>query len=116
MGRLFGFIFVVLGSFIAGILLAPKSGKETRHDLMEKANEYKGKASAGMKEVRNGATIVKDELADSAQSMKEIAHDAAGGMKRTAGRVKEEATYRAKVIGDEVKQTTRDAKQAAAQQ
>lgn len=34
---------IVLGA-TAGILLAPKSGKETRKDLMDKINELKNKS------------------------------------------------------------------------
>ena len=113
MKNVLGLALVAGGAFLAGVLLAPKSGKETRRDLMNKANEYKGKASAGMEEVKKGATVVKDELVDSAHSMKEIADDAAGGFKRTANRVKEEATARGRAISEEVKQTTRDAKTAA---
>jgi len=113
MGKGMNIALIAAGSFIAGILLAPKSGKETRKELMDKANQYKGKAEAGMDEVKKGAAAVKDELADSAETMMEIGKDAAGGVKRTANRVKKEASTRAKIVEGEVRQTAADARRAA---
>jgi hypothetical protein len=114
MNKLLAIVLVGAASFVAGILLAPKSGKETRKDLMDKGNEYKAKANAGLKEVKKGSKVVKAELSQGAQSIKEIAKDAEGGMKRTADRLKEEAGARAKAIQGEVKQTSQDARNAAA--
>lgn len=113
MGKVLALIAGAAAGFAAGILLAPKSGAETRQDLKNKATEYKGKAEAGMAEVRKGAGHVKDELADSAGVMKDIATDAAGGVKRTAARVKDEAVARGRAIGGEVKQTATDTRKAA---
>lgn len=113
MGKFLIGALIGAGSFVAGILLAPKSGKETRKDLMDKKTEYKAKANAGLKEVKKGASVVKDELSDGAQSVRDIAKDANGGMKRTSDRLKEEVSARAKVIQGEVKQTSEDARKAA---
>ena len=115
MGKALTIAAVAVGAFVAGILLAPKSGKETRQDLMDKAKDYKGKASAGMEEVKKGAAVVKDELVDSAGNMKDIAKDAAGGVKRTARRASEEVSNRAKIIQGEVQQTAADTRRAAKQ-
>ncbi|MDB5163021.1 MAG: hypothetical protein JWO54_484 [Candidatus Saccharibacteria bacterium] len=102
MGKIESVILVAVGSFIAGVLLAPKSGKETRQDIMDKTNDLKGKASDGMREMKKGAASVKDEITDGFENVKDIAKDATGDAKRTAARVKNEATARA----DAVKQKT----------
>ena len=64
MNKLATVAIVGAASFVAGILLAPKSGKETRKDLMDKGNEYRGKTKAGMEEVKKGAKVVKGELSE----------------------------------------------------
>lgn len=60
-------VHVVLGAaagFVAGILLAPKSGKETREDIKQKALEAKDYATEAAGVVKNKATagyaVVKD--------------------------------------------------------
>lgn len=58
MGKLEAIILAAVGGLVAGLLLAPKSGKETRRDLLNKAHEYKGKAEEGMQEVKKGARVV----------------------------------------------------------
>lgn len=115
MGKAMVVVLAALGGIAAGILMAPKSGKETREDLKNKAKEYSGKAKAGMEEVKKGAAVVGGELAEGADAMKDIAKDAAGGVRRTADRVKEEASARAKMIQGEVKQTAADTRRAASQ-
>ncbi|MFZ1249922.1 MAG: YtxH domain-containing protein [Candidatus Microsaccharimonas sp.] len=112
MNKALSIVVVAASSFIAGILLAPKSGKETREDLKAKANDYKIKADAGLKEVRKGAKAVKGEVTEGVDAIKDIAKDASGDFKRTAGRVKEEASTRAKVIQGQVQQASEDTKQA----
>lgn len=112
MGKATTVALIAIGSFVAGILLAPKSGKETRQDLKEKADEYKAKAKSGLKEVKKGADVVKDEIAEGADSVRKIAKDASHDLKDTAGRFKTEASARAKTIGEEVKQTSRHTREA----
>ena len=112
MGKATNVVLVAVGSFIAGILLAPKSGKETRQDIMDKTEEYKAKAKSGLKEVKKGADVVKDEIAEGADSVKKIAKDASHDFKGTAGRFREEASTRAKTISEEVKQTSRNTREA----
>lgn len=112
MGKVLTVAALTVGAFVAGLLLAPKSGKETREDIKDKFDEYCGKAGAGLEEAKKGAAVVKDELAEGADSLKHIAQDAAGGIKRTAGRVKEEVTTRGKMIQGEVQQTAADTRRA----
>ncbi|OJU87589.1 hypothetical protein BGO17_01170 [Candidatus Saccharibacteria bacterium 49-20] len=113
MGKVLTVAALTVGAFVAGILLAPKSGKETREEIKHKMDEYRGKAGAGYEEVKKGAVVVKDELVDSAENLRDIAKDATSGVKRTANRVKEEVTTRGKVIQGEVQQTAADTRRAA---
>jgi gas vesicle protein len=61
MGKVDNIVLVALGGFVAGLLLAPKSGKETRQDIMDKTNDLKVKASDGFGEIKKGASCLKDE-------------------------------------------------------
>lgn len=105
-------VLVAAGSFIAGVLLAPKSGKKTRQELKKKVVDYKDSVleSEELDRVKKGAASVKEELVDGVESMKHIAKDASGDARRTAERVKEEAAHRAKAIKENVSQTTNDVK------
>jgi gas vesicle protein len=62
MNKTLSFLVAAAGGFVAGVLLAPKSGKETRQELKEKAMDYKGKANDGLDEAKKGARVVKGEL------------------------------------------------------
>jgi gas vesicle protein len=82
MGKMITIALITAGSFIAGILLAPKSGKETRRDLLDKTNEYKERLNAGVEEFKKGADAARDELRYTADSMKDIAKDTAAATRR----------------------------------
>ena len=100
-------IVAAAAGFAAGILLAPKSGKETRADIKrkagdakefasEKAGVVKDKATAGFKAAKEGAT--------------EVGHEAAGffgrtskDAKKTAGVVAEDAKKAGRNVRDAVK-------------
>ena len=47
--------------YLAGILTAPKSGKETRADIKAKANELKEKAEAEVDKAKSSATDALDD-------------------------------------------------------
>lgn len=115
MGKLVNLVLVAAGSFVAGVLLAPKSGKETRKDLKTKANGYKDSVleSEELGRVKKGAASVKEELVGGAESFKGIAKDAADDAKYAAERLKDEAAHRAKAIRENVNQTTHDVKRSA---
>ena len=108
MGKTTNLILVAAGSFIAGVLLAPKSGKRTREELRKKAAEYKGKASDGLEEVKTGAGYVKEEFKEGAESMKGIAKDAMTDVKRSAGRMKKEAAERTEAVKKNIRETSED--------
>src|SRR5690606_30628232 len=74
MSRVVNTIVAAAAGFAAGILLAPKSGKETREEIKEKAREAKGrmdeKASEVADALRNGANIAESEARGMAESAK----------------------------------------------
>ena len=61
-----GFWGVILGA-IAGLFLAPKSGKETREDLKQKAGEMKDKAMATAEKIENKAEAVIEKVEQKAE-------------------------------------------------
>lgn len=109
MGKGANVVAVAAAGFIAGMLLAPKSGKETREDLKNKAREAKraaGEKSEHMKHTmkdgmhifHRGADEAKSELSGFAESAKEHASrvaqeakDLGREAKQRAGRVAEKA-------------------------
>ena|ERR1035437_4488434 len=87
-----GTIFGAIIGLAAGILTAPKSGKETRADLKLKAEDMKIKATDAMDDVKDKATKTADDIKnkatdvavdvkDSALDLKERTEKAAAGAK-----------------------------------
>lgn len=103
---------LTVGAFVAGLLLAPKSGKETRQDIKDKVDEYRSKADAGMAEVKKGASHVKDEIVEGAENLKGAADDAAKNAQHIAGRVKKEVSTRGRNLQQEVEKTVADTRRA----
>ena len=64
---LLGAIVGAAAGFVAGVLTAPKSGKETRADLKIKANEKKDEAIAKGKEVRGKAGSAAEDVVTKAE-------------------------------------------------
>lgn len=85
--RKFGVGLVIGGiaGLVAGLLTAPKSGKETREDLKRKADKVKTETAKHAEEVREKATEVADQAKETAQKVKEVADTAAEGMRRGFG-------------------------------
>jgi len=80
MGALFG----AVAGVAAGILTAPKSGKETRADLKKKANETKEIASRQTKEARAKASTAANEARGRAEDFAGIADRAIKGAQKGA--------------------------------
>ena len=110
MGKIDNVVLIAIGSFIAGILLAPKSGKETRQDLMDKTDELKGKAKESLRDIKKGASFVKDEIDEGFESFKDIAKDAGDDAKRTANRLKDETAERAEAVKAKAQQSADEVK------
>jgi len=95
MGKV-GFVaLAAIGGVIAGLLLAPKSGKETRKDLADKAQDLKGRASDGLSEFKKGADTVKEEIVSGAEVV-------GGEVSRRAAAVKNEAVHTTKNVQHQV--------------
>lgn len=112
MNKFVTFVLAATGGFVAGVLLAPKSGKETREELKRKATDYKGKAHEGFDEAKKGARLVKTEVAEGAEVVKEIALDVGDSVGTGVDRFKEEVGRRAGVIKKDVSETSRGVKRA----
>jgi gas vesicle protein len=70
MGKVFSIILIAAGSFAAGMLLAPKSGKETRQAIKNRMTMYKEKASDGLDEAKKGAQSVKEDVQRTVEATK----------------------------------------------
>ncbi len=82
MGKVLSVILIAVGSFAAGMLLAPKSGKEIRRDLMNGARGYQKKASKGFDQVKQGASEVREDVAEGMQMVKEDIKQTASNTKK----------------------------------
>ena len=98
-------IVAAAAGFAAGILLAPKSGKETRADIKRKAGEAKDftvekagvvkeKTAAGFAAAKSGAS--------------EVGHEAAGFF----GRASQDAKKTASVVAKDAKEAGRNVRDA----
>ncbi|HSX14611.1 MAG TPA: YtxH domain-containing protein [Candidatus Saccharimonadales bacterium] len=63
-GSIFGFLI----GLIAGILLAPKSGKETRDDIRRKTQDFTG-------DVAKNASKMQHQIGDKVEVLREVAKD-----------------------------------------
>ena len=71
-----GALIGVAAGFVAGILTAPKSGKETRDELKTKATQKKEEVVAKGKEVRSKAGDVAEDVVSNAEKAAGKAADA----------------------------------------
>lgn len=118
MSRVMKVMLAAVGGFVAGVLLAPKSGAETRKDLHKqmnkakkvaatKAHQAKAAASDGAKIAKVGAKEVETEVAQFGASAKATAQQIAAEASELGG----EARRR----GARVVETTRDTAKTVAQ-
>ena len=91
MKKVLAIIGAAAAGVVAGILVAPKSGKETREDLKNKANDMKDKAQKTADDVRKKADKLKDESLKKADEVKKDASTVVDDWKARAGRVLETA-------------------------
>lgn len=76
-----GTIFGAIAGVIAGILTAPKSGKETRADLKLKADEIKGDTVKKAEDLKDKAAEVVDDVKVAAEDLKGRTERAVDGAK-----------------------------------
>lgn len=77
--------------FAAGILLAPKSGKETREDIKVKADEAKAKARTKADQAKEAAMEAKKHLAAGTKKVQTEARGMAHSAQKSAGVISEQA-------------------------
>ncbi len=112
MGKALAVVLAAAGGFVAGVLLAPKSGKETREDIANKKGEYVDKAKAGLKEARKGAGEIKEEIVTGAGEVKYIARDVAERVGEAAKHVRDEVELTANSVKKSAEETTKDVKKS----
>lgn len=107
-------LLAAAAGFIAGILFAPKSGKETREDINEKVEDAKqftsdriaqakGMVKDGVDTVKHGAKTVGDQAGELAKSARSSAEVVSGEV----GKLGDEAKSRSETASEETKRTAR---------
>lgn len=81
MKKLLAVLGAAAAGFAAGILTAPKSGKETREDLKRKADEYKGEAEKRTEQAKAAAKESVDSIKSGAKKVGNVASDVAKDVK-----------------------------------
>ncbi len=66
---------------VAGVLLTPKSGKETREELVNAARELPGKAREAMEKAKGQVKDTKEKLRESKEKLQEAENKAAADLK-----------------------------------
>ena len=115
MSRLLKVLFATAAGFVAGVLVAPKSGKETRADLKRKADEAKGEVAVRAEQAKAAAEAAAGSVKHSAkkagveaEGFAKSAKQSATVMRDEAERLSEEAKVRAARVGTEAKKTLGD--------
>jgi len=69
----FGTLMVAAAGYVAGLLTAPKSGRETRKDIRDNALKAKGEAERKLKQAHSELTKLLDEATEIAKNSKDKA-------------------------------------------
>lgn len=77
-----GAIIGAAAGIVAGVLTAPKAGKETRADLKERAMELKKEAGDKADDTKQHAMDVADDLREKAVDLKQRSERAFDGAKK----------------------------------
>lgn len=97
-------LFAAVTGFVAGLLLAPKSGAETREDIKEKSREAKAlmdeKTTETMDVLKTGASRAEKEVNGMVESAKQSARNVTGEVNSLA----REARDRGNRVSQEAKQ------------
>jgi gas vesicle protein len=92
--------------FLAGILFAPKSGKETREEISDRVNKARDAAMDGVGSFKSGVNNVKDEVKGMAESAKDSASVLADEARTRSGRVADEAKHTARSVRHDLEKNT----------
>lgn len=66
----FGTVFAAAAGYVAGILTAPKSGKDTRKDIKDKAAQSVAELEKQLKQLHTELTTVLDQAKEQAKTIK----------------------------------------------
>lgn len=86
-----GAVFAAIAGYIAGILTAPKSGKETREDIKNKANETYASAEKELKKLHTELGELIDKATDKLSFAKGKASDNLGEAVEKGKKAKQKA-------------------------
>jgi gas vesicle protein len=100
------FLAAVAG-FVAGLLFAPKSGKETREEISEKADKARGAAMDAYGSIKSGARNVATEAKGMAHSVKDSADDITSEAKERSTKVTDQAKHTVHSVKSDVDKATR---------
>lgn len=75
MSKALAVITAAAAGFIGGLLLAPKSGRALRQDLMNKKDEYQDKAEESLELIKGRASNIKEEVKAGAKDVKKVASE-----------------------------------------
>lgn len=84
-----GILIGAIAGVIAGLLTAPKSGKETRQDIKNKAGEIKGTAERKLKEAHKELDKLSNEAKARAKDLQGKAKDEMDAYAKKADELKE---------------------------
>lgn len=97
----------------AGVLMAPKSGKETREDIKRKANTANDQAHEKAARVKSAVKDGYNSVKTTANEVKEEAGVFATHAKTSARELADDAKARSSRVNDKAKHTARDLKHDA---
>ena len=114
MSKVIKIVAAAAAGFVAGVLLAPKSGKETRADIKQKAEEAKDyaagktevakqKAAAGLRAAKAGANDIGEEATDFLGRTGKRAGVVARDVRKTAENVADDAKATGQSVRDAMK-------------
>ncbi len=84
-----GAVLAGIGGYVAGILTAPKSGKETRQDIKDEAVKLKTEAEKKLKEIHTELDVLLGEAKGKAGDIKSAAGGAVAAAEAAKAKVKE---------------------------
>lgn len=105
MGKIGSLVVGAVAGFVAGVLLTPKSGKETRDEIKRKAQSVTDASKEGLS--RAG-----EEIKEGGRRLKTIADDSVESLKESAKEAQAELEHRGEALKDEAVRTRRNVNNA----
>ena len=105
MSKVVNVMIATAAGFVAGVLMAPKSGEQTRKDLKKKARELKFRANDVARDASEGLKTGVDSASVEAKGMAKSARTSAKVVAREAADLSAEAKSRANRVARDAKRT-----------